>query len=84
MKSLKEGRNLAYSPSLRDISSSSLLAACVSGPVFESWETILGPPLAIPETLREFNGLECGRSAHGTCHPKSPIGICEASLAHPY
>lgn len=50
-KYLKEGPNLEFGPSLREILIRSLLACCAWEPNFfilESWVKLLGPPHAIP------------------------------------
>ena len=54
VKSLKEGSNLGFNPSIGKLSIKSFFSSSYIGAYFESWMQILGPPLPNSQTLREF------------------------------
>ena len=82
IKSLKEGQNHGFDPSLRKLSIKSLLARRVLELLFKVGETFGTSSFHLVSNFERILGSKIGY-AQGTCCLKSPISLCKASLAHP-
>ena len=54
VKFVEEGQNFGFDSSLREFSTNSSLSRCMFGASFETRVKLLGPPLAISKTMRNF------------------------------